>query len=539
MKQETFLKRTARGAVILSLIVFACFVSAARAQTKAFTYQGRLTDAGMTTATGAYLFKFELYDAAANGNLIDTLADVAVNVSNGAFTTELNFTAANAFDGGERYLLISVKRSAGDAYTALSPRQHITSTPYAIRSLNASNVEMTTAGNSVVISINNAATNTTINSSRLAADVVRLKPASSQTSTTQNSSDALLDVTGITTDTNNTTLSTSRFRFKFDGNLLLTGNQGFGTIPAEGAGTRLMWYPGKSAFRAGYVNGTEWNEEYIGSFSAAFGQNTRASADSGFAAGKFSTAANVSTVALGEGNTASGAASVALGYGAHTNARQGTFVFADRSVPLVYDSNGNLDTYASEFLRAGVNHSATWRVSGGFRIFTSSNLSTGVTLQSGATTSNWGQANAVISTSTGAYLSTSGVWTNNSSVNLKTNFAPVDARLILRKVLNLPVTTWNYKVDDASVRHIGAMAQDFYKAFKVGADDEHLTAVDTAGVTLAAIQGLNAELKDELKARDERIEAQNAQIKSMQTQLDALKKLICASNNTADVCQQR
>ena len=53
------------------------------------------------------------------------------------------------------------------------------------------------------------------------------------------------------------------------------------------------------------------------------------------------------------------------------------------------------DRSSVDTLRAGVNHSSNWRVSGGFRIFTSSNLSTGVTIQSGATTSNWGQSNAV------------------------------------------------------------------------------------------------------------------------------------------------
>src|SRR3712207_8980134 len=32
---------------------------------------------------------------------------------------------------------------------------------------------------------------------------------------------------------------------------------GVGTIPAEGNGTRLMWYGAKAAFRAGFVNRSE------------------------------------------------------------------------------------------------------------------------------------------------------------------------------------------------------------------------------------------------------------------------------------------
>src|SRR5690606_17410856 len=131
-------------------------------------------------------------------------------------------------------------------------------------------------------------------------------------------------------------------------------------IPAEGAGTRLMWYPRKGALRAGGVSGTQWDAANIGDYSVAIGQDVRASASYATAFGLRATAAQVSSFAAGEDNTASGASSVALGYHAHTNARSGSFVFGDRST--------------TDTIRAGVNHSANWRVAGGFRIFTSSNL---------------------------------------------------------------------------------------------------------------------------------------------------------------------
>src|SRR5690606_34273343 len=133
--------------------------------------------------------------------------------------------------------------------------------------------------------------------------------------------------------------------------------------------------------------------------------------------------------------------SVALGYHAHTNARQGSFVFSDRS---------SVDT-----LRAGVNHSANWRVSGGFRIFTASNLSTGVTIQSGTSVSNWGQSSAVISTSTGALLTTGGVWQNSSDVNRKHLFESVRPDDVLARLRTVPIQTWTYKVEDDDVRHLG------------------------------------------------------------------------------------
>ena len=64
-----------------------------------------------------------------------------------------------------------------------------------------------------------------------------------------------------------------------DGGLLGLGTFGTGVIPAEGLGTRLMWYPARGAFRAGSVNdfslneGADWNDVNVGTHSTAFGVN--------------------------------------------------------------------------------------------------------------------------------------------------------------------------------------------------------------------------------------------------------------------------
>ena len=50
-----------------------------------------------------------------------------------------------------------------------------------------------------------------------------------------------------------------------------------GTIPATGAGVRMMWYPAKAAFRAGFVDGTQWDDANIGQYSVAMGYGTTAS----------------------------------------------------------------------------------------------------------------------------------------------------------------------------------------------------------------------------------------------------------------------
>jgi hypothetical protein len=303
----------------------------------------------------------------------------------------------------------------------------------------------------------------------------------------------------------------SLFRVNVDAGATFGGTydgDGSGTgVPAEGAGTRMMWYPRKGAFRAGGIAGTQWDAANIGDYSVAIGQDVRASASNAVAFGLRSTAAQQSSFAVGEDNTASGAASVAMGYHAHTNARQGSFVFSDRS---------SVDT-----LRAGVNHSANWRVSGGFRIFTSSNLSTGVTIQSGASVSNWGQSNAVISTSTGAYLSTSGVWTNTSDVNRKHLFERVSGEDVLTRLRSMPVSSWSYRTDDNRIRHLGPTAQDFRAAFGLGNDDVTIGTVDADGVALAAAQALDARTLEQQR-RIEALEAENAALRARMERLEAL-----------------
>jgi hypothetical protein len=269
-------------------------------------------------------------------------------------------------------------------------------------------------------------------------------------------------------------------------------------IPIEGVGTRMIWYPGKGALRAGGVTGTQWDAANIGDYSVAIGQDVRASASNATAFGLRSVAAQQSSFAAGEHATATGAASVALGYHSHTNARQGSFVFADRS--------------STDTLRAGVNHSANWRTSGGFRIFTASNLSTGVTIQSGASVSNWGQANAVISTSTGAMLTTGGVWQNASDVNRKHRFEQISYEQVLDKLRKLPVTSWSYKTEADSVRHIGPMAQDFYAAFGLGSDNRGIGTVDADGVALAGIKALEERTRN-LAAELESLKADNAALR--------------------------
>jgi hypothetical protein len=121
---------------ILTAFLFVLGAIAASAQTTEFTYQGRLTDTG-TAANTNYDFQFALFDAPAAGTQLgSTLTVGGVPVSGGVFTVRLDFGAQ--FTGAPRYLQITVRQTgSATAFVTLNPRQAITSTPYAVRSLNA------------------------------------------------------------------------------------------------------------------------------------------------------------------------------------------------------------------------------------------------------------------------------------------------------------------------------------------------------------------------------------------------------------------
>jgi hypothetical protein len=94
----------------------------------------------------------------------------------------------------------------------------------------------------------------------------------------------------------------------------------------------------------------------------------------------------------------------------------------------------------------------------------------------------------------------------------------VDPREILERLAALPVESWNYRWDDASVRHIGPMAQDFADAFGVG-DGKRITFGDVVGVAIASLKALNGILEgqdrelDDLKAEVSRLREQIQQRK--------------------------
>ncbi len=300
--------------------------------------------------------------------------------------------------------------------------------------------------------------------------------------------------------------------------IIATGTWLSGTVSNLGAGTRLHWYPKKAAFRAGYVDLAQWNDANIGDFSTAMGYATTASGvystamgDGTTASGNASTAMGYSTTAsgnestamgyattasgnystaMGDGTTASGDWSTAMGPYVSTNSQAGSFIIGDHSTTTTTNSSA-----ANEM---------TMRFAGGYRLFSNTALSTGVSLASGG--NSWG----TISDST-----------------KKENFKHVDSEGMLRNVSTLHLGSWNYKGQDpAHFRHYGPMAQEFFSAFghdcigTIG-NDTTIASADIDGVMMIALQALEQRTA-ELQEQNTEIRKENADLRVRLAKVEAM-----------------
>jgi len=308
----------------------------------------------------------------------------------------------------------------------------------------------------------------------------------------------------------------------------------FSPPPISGSGRRMMWYPQKAAFRAGYSTGVNWDIDSIGLYSAAFGKASRASGSYSFATGDSSFATGNSTISMGGGDAswgwtyANGDYSISMGYanivrgpmcvaiGAY-NVSEGRAAYSfgndavasvDSSMALGYncytlhkgacmltDCNGN---WTGAVLYSTLANQMTMRYTGGYRLFT-----------------NWTGNSSTV----GVQLVGGGnSWSTISDRNLKTNFEPIDGESVLRKINKFEMTSWNYKDQEPEqFRHYGPMAQDFFAAFghdKYGTIgcDTLIGQADLEGISLAAIQAL-------VKRTDNQAE----EIKALKANNDQLK----------------
>lgn len=316
-----------------------------------------------------------------------------------------------------------------------------------------------------------------------------------------------------------------------------------GMTPVSGAGSRMMWVPYRSAFRAGSVDGGQWDDPNIGDWSFGSGYNTLAIGNYSVAMGRGAQALNTYAVAMGTGTNASGFASTALGW---ANVALGTASFA---VGFSSSAGGNNSFAAGNLAVAQGNASVAMGSSvnalGDFSVALGSNSTTGANAGSfvfgdastttPVTNSSANQfmvraaggtiiysnaaMNAGVSLAPGA-----GAWATISDRNRKENFRPENAESVLSRLVSLPVTSWNYRSQDASIRHMGPMAQDFNAAFGLGESDTTITTTDIDGVTILAVQAL-ARRTDELRARTEELESLRREVVDLRSRFGEVETL--------------
>src|SRR5439155_12195504 len=244
ISKSLFGKSFALFTIVLAMSLGA---TTARAQTSSFTYQGRLTDGG-TAANGNYDLQFALFDSLSGGAQVGSTQTInTVPVSNGVFTVSLDF-GANNFPGANRFLEISA-RPTGGSFTLLTPRQQVTSTPYAIRSANASSAD--TATNATNATNASTATNATQLGGIAASQYVQTNDS--------RLSDARTPTPGSSNYIQNTASAQASSNFNISGNGTaggtLAGNVVNATTQYNLNGSRILSNPGSRNLFAGFGAG--------------------------------------------------------------------------------------------------------------------------------------------------------------------------------------------------------------------------------------------------------------------------------------------
>ncbi len=86
---------------------------------------------------------------------------------------------------------------------------------------------------------------------------------------------SLRATTYVASTTTNPFTSPTSLTFDLQGTLRANGATSGGTAFTLSTGSQLIWYPSSGAFRAGYVDGTQWDSVNLGVNSVAMGYDTK------------------------------------------------------------------------------------------------------------------------------------------------------------------------------------------------------------------------------------------------------------------------
>jgi hypothetical protein len=103
-----------------------------------------------------------------------------------------------------------------------------------------------------------------------------------------------------------------------------------------------------------------------------------------------------------------------------------------------------------------------------------------------------------------------------SSRAAKENFRSTDGQMLLAKLEQMPIDSWNYRGAPAQERHVGPVAEDFHAAFGLGRSERYIAPTDMAGVALASVKAL----QHEIRQRDEHIKELERRLQALEARLD-------------------
>ena len=327
---------------------------------------------------------------------------------------------------------------------------------------------------------------------------------------------------GIGTTTPNEQLEITK-NFRLPASAAAMGTATAGVIFSDG--NRYIHNFGTNNFFAGVNAG---NLTMSGFQNTGVGENALINNTTGknnMASGAFALPNNTT----GDNNTASGAGALFLNEGGENNTAVGeqalrTNTTGDNNtavgeIALFNNTTGSNNTAVGGFAldgpSTGSNNTAL-----GFRADVSADNLTNATAIG---------ANALVDASNKVRIGDTNVtliegqvdFTFTSDSTKKENFLQTDGEMVLRKLRDFRLTSWNYKGHDpATRRHYGPMAQDFFAAFGrddmgIVGTDTTLTGSDVSGINMIAIQALEKRTAEQEKI----ISAQHAELQRLKKQL--------------------
>ena len=463
--------------ILFALLLLVGAAHNAFAQTTEFSYQGRLNE-GAAPVNASYDFEFRLFSVESGGAALAIIQRPGVTVTNAVFSVALDFGAN--FDGAPRFLEIAVKPAAsGSGFQTLAPRQRINSTPYAIRSLSSTNTE----------NVGNLLSTTVASATQLVI-----------ASTSANTPNALVRRDG---------------GGNFSANIINASQYNIGTSRMLSAPGTANTFVGKSS---GAANTSGSNNTFggtlagfnntTGNFNSFFGVSAGVSnmtGDSNSFFGNytgFDTTGNNNSFfgAVAGRNNTTGSNNTLIGYDSDFGSENLTFATAIGSYSTVTTSNTI----------------ALGRSSGADRVLVYGVLDLN-TLGSAGSTALCRNASGYISTC-------------SSSLRYKTNVRKFSGGLEL--IRKLQPITFNWK--DGGLPDVGFGAEE------VAAVEPLLTTRNEKGeIEGVKYAQISTALVNAVNEQQTEIEQLKEQIKTQQSQIEALRKLVCALSPAAEICRSK